>query len=662
MLLTHSSIAAPVVEGCLIGRHGLIMAYGQTASGKSHTMGILKGIEVSASTAERRLRGANLDTETFVQVYGKPTSVECKSHNQVDPGVIPRALSRVFDHERQSIDASIKVKVSLLQIHNETVQDLLSPAAPFGGEGMGLNIREDPSIGFFVEGLWEHDVRSHQENLHPFVDKSHIEVPSACSALPLLPPTSTAIITVKPHMNVEQAATLINSGLQKRTTARTAKNDISSRSHTVLTITLEQGNGLELFQSASQEDAVATAKRHVGGKGKSKLVLVDLAGSERGRKSYAYAQGESETERLREAGYINQSLSALGNVVAALGKEEVDRPHIPFRQVLLDSKLTRILADTLGGNANAALIATVGPAPQNQAESLSTLVFASRCMRVQSRLEARVESVEIETTLRLQAQLSSMQREFCRREALQQSRYETVVTRLAQELEYARNSASSARASRRSVDTKRRPPSSSFTMGDLPSADTSCHASALLYAEENMTSNSPKRCTGTAIAKATAAATSSSFYGQTDAMKQRCNCSNKTMGEIAAPAGTSIPETTETMKESASKAQGHELVAWEMLGAAVRTLEVVGYVGAEVVRQARRVGRAGDTTLEQPRRPGPLGEATNLAEAMLQTNEDNSRLKRSNISQRLGDLRKLCEGQWMEAGAIFSSIKRDKSR
>ncbi|CAN0496317.1 unnamed protein product, partial [Ectocarpus sp. 12 AP-2014] len=83
---------------------------------------------------------------------------------------------------------------------------------------------------------------------------------------------------------------------------------------------------------------------------------------------------------------------------------------------LRDSKLTRILADSLGGDANAALVATVGPAPQNQAETLSTLVFASRCMRVQSNPVRHEEHEEMEVTTRLQAQLSSMQREFCRRE------------------------------------------------------------------------------------------------------------------------------------------------------------------------------------------------------------------------------------------------------
>lgn len=89
---------------------------------------------------------------------------------------------------------------------------------------------------------------------------------------------------------IGQAATLINRGLEQRTTAATAKNDISSRSHTVLTITLEQRGGLGLLTSASAADFATMAGQHAGYTARSKLVLVDLAGSERGRKSMIYVQ------------------------------------------------------------------------------------------------------------------------------------------------------------------------------------------------------------------------------------------------------------------------------------------------------------------------------------------------------------------------------------
>ncbi|CAM9421043.1 unnamed protein product, partial [Discosporangium mesarthrocarpum] len=182
-----------------------------------------------------------------------------------------------------------------------------------------------------------------------------------------------------------QAVLLINQGIGQRSTARTTQNDRSSRSHTVLTISLSCHLAATMPHGRAEHVSGSTRMRDLWGGDActAKLQLVDLAGSERVGRLGRCRVGEGAHwlgGRLKEAGFINGSLSALGNVVAALGQAAGDRPHIPFR----DSKLTRVLAESLGGNANAALIATVGPAPQNQAESLSTLLFASRCMRVKS--------------------------------------------------------------------------------------------------------------------------------------------------------------------------------------------------------------------------------------------------------------------------------------
>lgn len=96
-----------------------------------------------------------------------------------------------------------------------------------------------------------------------------------------------------------------------------------------------------------------------------KLNLVDLAGSERQRKTGAGG------ERLREAARINQALSSLGNVISALAENS---PHVPYR----DSKLTRILQDSLGGNSKTIMIANVGPAAYNYDETVTTLRYAHR--------------------------------------------------------------------------------------------------------------------------------------------------------------------------------------------------------------------------------------------------------------------------------------------
>lgn len=97
------------------------------------------------------------------------------------------------------------------------------------------------------------------------------------------------LIPQEPHLfAVGQAAALINLGLQQRNTAQTIKNDISSRSHTVLTVNLEQRGGTGLPSFASAEDVASMAGRYAGSRVRSKLVLVDLAGSERGKRSSIY--------------------------------------------------------------------------------------------------------------------------------------------------------------------------------------------------------------------------------------------------------------------------------------------------------------------------------------------------------------------------------------
>ncbi|XP_039297616.1 kinesin-like protein KIF3B [Nilaparvata lugens] len=143
-------------------------------------------------------------------------------------------------------------------------------------------------------------------------------------------------------------------GNQNRTVGATDMNLHSSRSHAIFIITIEMSETISGFKSQVR----------VG-----KLNLVDLAGSERQSKSKA------GMERLKEASKINLSLSALGNVICAL---ENGSTHVPYR----DSKLTRLLQDSLGGNSQTLMIANIGPASYNYDESLTTLRYASRAKKI----------------------------------------------------------------------------------------------------------------------------------------------------------------------------------------------------------------------------------------------------------------------------------------
>ena len=150
----------------------------------------------------------------------------------------------------------------------------------------------------------------------------------------------------------------MSAGNQNRSVGATQMNERSSRSHSIFTVTVERSE-----KDSNGEEHIRAGKLH----------LVDLAGSERQAKTGATG------DRLKEATKINLSLSALGNVISALvdGKSS----HIPYR----DSKLTRLLQDSLGGNARTLMIATMSPASYNYDETLSTLRYANRAKCIKNK-------------------------------------------------------------------------------------------------------------------------------------------------------------------------------------------------------------------------------------------------------------------------------------
>ncbi|XP_039275563.1 kinesin-like protein KIF3B [Nilaparvata lugens] len=224
-------------------------------------------------------------------------------------GIIPRSFEQIFSHVDRSTDCDFSVIATYVEIYNEEVRDLLD----YNKSRQLCKLREDTETGVFVKNLSR----------------------SICKS-------------------VRDLERVMKVGNQNRQTGFTHMNEHSSRSHAILTITVE----------ARRFDA---KKIRTG-----KLNLVDLAGSERQSKT------NSTDERLKEASKINLSLSALGNVISALGKKQ---RHIPYR----DSKLTRLLQDSLGGNSRTLMIANIGPASYNYEETLMTLRYANRAKRITNR-------------------------------------------------------------------------------------------------------------------------------------------------------------------------------------------------------------------------------------------------------------------------------------
>lgn len=147
---------------------------------------------------------------------------------------------------------------------------------------------------------------------------------------------------------------VMEQGNKNRTVGFTNMNEHSSRSHAIFLIKIE------MCETDSNIIKVG------------KLNLIDLAGSERQSKTGASA------ERLKEASKINRALSSLGNVISALAENS---SHIPYR----DSKLTRLLQDSLGGNSKTIMIANIGPSEYNYSETLTTLRYAHRAKNIQNK-------------------------------------------------------------------------------------------------------------------------------------------------------------------------------------------------------------------------------------------------------------------------------------
>uniref|UniRef100_A0A8C8DCY5 Kinesin-like protein n=1 Tax=Oncorhynchus tshawytscha TaxID=74940 RepID=A0A8C8DCY5_ONCTS len=274
----YDACAKQIVKDVLGGYNGTIFAYGQTSSGKTHTM-------------------------------------EGKLHDSQLMGIIPRIARDIFDHI-YSMDENLEfhIKVSYFEIYLDKIRDLLDVSKT------NLAVHEDKNKVPYVKGCTERFVSSPEEVMD-----------------------------------------VIDEGKSNRHVAVTNMNEHSSRSHSIFLINIKQEN-------------VETELKLSG-----KLYLVDLAGSEKVSKTGA------EGSVLDEAKNINKSLSALGNVISALA--EGTKTHVPYR----DSKMTRILQDSLGGNCRTTIIICASPSVYNEAETKSTLMFGQRAKTIKNTVSVNQE-------------------------------------------------------------------------------------------------------------------------------------------------------------------------------------------------------------------------------------------------------------------------------
>ncbi|RXN02500.1 kinesin heavy chain-like isoform X2 [Labeo rohita] len=274
----YNTCAKQIVKDVLGGYNGTIFAYGQTSSGKTHTM-------------------------------------EGNLHDPQQMGIIPRIAEDIFNHIF-SMDENLEfhIKVSYFEIYMEKIRDLLDVTKT------NLSVHEDKNRVPYVKGCTERFVSSPEEVMD-----------------------------------------VIDEGKSNRHVAVTNMNEHSSRSHSIFLINIKQ-------------EHVETEQKLCG-----KLYLVDLAGSEKVSKTGAAGAV------LDEAKNINKSLSSLGNVISALA--EGTKTHVPYR----DSKMTRILQDSLGGNCRTTMFICCSPSSFNDAETKSTLMFGQRAKTIKNSASINLE-------------------------------------------------------------------------------------------------------------------------------------------------------------------------------------------------------------------------------------------------------------------------------
>ncbi|CAI8593017.1 unnamed protein product [Vicia faba] len=269
-----------LVQSALDGYKVCIFAYGQTGSGKTYTM------------------------------MGRPG-------HPGEKGLIPRSLEQIFQtkQSQQPQGWKYEMQVSMLEIYNETVRDLLSTTNKSASDATRVE-NGTPGKQYSIK----HDASGN---------------------------THVSDLTVVDVQSVKEVAFLLNQAANSRSVGKTQMNEQSSRSHFVFTLRIYGVN-----ESTDQQV-------------QGILNLIDLAGSER------LSRSGSTGDRLKETQAINKSLSSLSDVIFALAKKE---DHIPFR----NSKLTYLLQPCLGGDSKTLMFVNISPDQASSGESLCSLRFASR--------------------------------------------------------------------------------------------------------------------------------------------------------------------------------------------------------------------------------------------------------------------------------------------
>lgn len=304
---------------------------------------------------------------------GKTHTITGSTRSFEDRGLCARVFAKLFRHANKSrLDGTgaVTIRVSYVEIYNEVVYDLLEGGAiAFGGL---LSQQVQPmSIGTDA-GATDKQGLQIQEKKNGETSLRGVRKSLVCSE--------------------EEALNVLFDGETNRAIAEHSLNQASTRSHCVLTI--------YIHTSYDAPDVDATSGTS------AKLHLVDLAGSERMHKT------QSTGTTMKEALYVNRSLSYLEQVVVALGDKT--REHIPYRQ----SKLTHMLKDSLGGNCKTYMIACIWPVAEHDDQTTATLSFAKRMRRVKNAPRVNVAKDKSELCIKYKSEIKQLRAELAMHDAM----------------------------------------------------------------------------------------------------------------------------------------------------------------------------------------------------------------------------------------------------
>ncbi|XP_041003952.1 kinesin-like protein KIN-4A isoform X5 [Juglans microcarpa x Juglans regia] len=302
---------------------------------------------------------------------GKTYTMGTSFKDGCQTGLIPQVMNALFNKIKTlNHQTEFQLHVSFIEILKEEVRDLLDSVAI-----SKLDTAKGHAGKVAIDGRQLIQIRE-----------------TSKGAITLAGSTEVTVTTL------QEMATCLEQGSLSRATGSTNMNNQSSRSHAIFTITLEQMQKLRLVLPRNDTSDEEMGEEYFC----AKLHLVDLAGSERAKRT------GSDGLRFKEGIHINKGLLALGNVISALGDEKKRKEgvHVPYR----DSKLTRLLQDSLGGNSKTVMIACISPADINAEESLNTLKYANRARNIQNKPVINRDIISNEMQ-KMQQQLKYLQAE-----------------------------------------------------------------------------------------------------------------------------------------------------------------------------------------------------------------------------------------------------------